>query len=210
MGNKRDQRMETGDQGMIDQEIQEAEARGMEEDVDRSVVEEGEGLKVMASEIIDEENQGLGESGSKECSGEKSVEHMVEVVDHGIEENQETKRMKDFEEGMIVEAGESESKKRKVMTVEKKLVKKQAKKVKGEKRRVRRRRAKQLRNSVLSIQPSLGALQNGCVTEEQTGVVIKELKSEVLVIGQTTKEIDRKLQISLLNQVFTTLISLYL
>merc|ERR1719239_655816 len=185
---------------MIDQEIQEAEARGMEEDVDRSVVEEGEGLKVMASESMDKENQGLGESGSKKCSGEKSVENMVEVVDHGIEEKQETKRMKDFEEGMIVEAGESESKKRKVMTVEKKLVKKQAKKVKGEKRRVRRRRAKQLRNSVLSIQPSLGALQNGCVTEEQTGVVIKELKSEVLVIGQTTKEIDRKLQISLLNQ----------
>merc|ERR1719239_1327276 len=185
---------------MIDQEIQEAEARGMEEDVDRSVVEEDEGLKVMASESMDKENQGLGESGSKECNGEKSVENMVEVVDHGIEEKQETKRMKDFEEGMIVEAGESESKKRKVMTVEKKLVKKQAKKVKGEKRRVRRRRAKQLRNSVLSIQPSLGALQNGCVTEEQTGVVIKELKSEVLVIGQTTKEIDRKLQISLLNQ----------
>merc|ERR1719239_793823 len=185
---------------MIDQEIQEAEARGMEVDVDRSVVEEGEGLKVMASESMDKENQGLGESGSKECSGEKSVENMVEVVDHGIEEKQETKRMKDFEEGMIVEAGESESKKRKVMTVEKKLVKKQAKKVKGEKRRVRRRRAKQLRNSVLSIQPSLGALQNGCVTEEQTGVVIKELKSEVLVIGQTTKEIDRKLQISLLNR----------
>jgi len=200
MGNKRDQTMETEDQGMIDQEIQEAEARGMEEDVDRSVVEEDEGLKLMASESIDEENQGLGESGSKECSGEKSVENMVEVVDHGIEEKQETKRMKDFEEGMIVEAGESESKKRKVMTVEKKLVKKQAKKVKGEKRRVRRRRAKQLRNNFLSIQPSLGALQNGCVTEEQTGVVIKELKSEVLVIGQTTKEIDRKLQISLLNQ----------
>merc|ERR1719239_727209 len=119
---------------MIDQEIQEAEARGMEEDVDRSVVEEGEGLKVMASESMDKENQGLGESGSKKCSGEKSVENMVEVVDHGIEEKQETKRMKDFEEGMIVEAGESESKKRKVMTVEKKLVKKQAKKVKGEKK----------------------------------------------------------------------------
>merc|ERR1719341_3077691 len=185
---------------MTDQEIQEAEARGMEEDVDRSVVEEDDGLKVMASESIDEENQGLGESGSKKCSGEKSVENMVEVVDHGIEEKQETKRMKDFEEGMIVEAGESESKKRKVMPVDKKLVKKQAKKVKGEKRRVRRNRAKQLRNNFLSIQPSLGALQNGCVTEEQTGVVIKELKSEVLVIGQTSKEIDRKLQISLLNQ----------
>merc|ERR1719239_452066 len=185
---------------MIDQEIQEAEARGMEEDVDRSVVEEDEGLKLMASESIDEENQGLGESGAKECSGEKSVEYVVEVVDHGIEEKQESKRLKDFEVGMIVEGGESESKKRKVMTVDKKLVKKQAKKVKGEKRRVRRRRAKQLRNNFLSIQPSLSALQNGCFTEEQTGVVIKELKSEVLVIGQTTKEIDRKLQISLLNQ----------
>merc|ERR1719239_890866 len=185
---------------MTDQEIQEAEARGMEEDVDRSVVEEDEGLKLMASESIDEENQGLGESGAKECSGEKSVEYVVEVVDHGIEEKQESKRLKDFEVGMIVEGGESESKKRKVMTVDKKLVKKQAKKVKGEKRRVRRRRAKQLRNNFLSIQPSLGALQNGWVTEEQTGVVIKELKSEVLVIGQTTKEIDRKLQISLLNQ----------
>merc|ERR1719239_2055853 len=185
---------------MIDQEIQEAEARGMEEDVDRSVVEEVEGLEVMASESMDKENQGLGESGSKECSGEKSVEHMVEVVDHGIVEKQETKRMKDFEEGMIVEGGESESKKRKVMTGDKKLVKKQAKKVKGEKRRVRRRRAKQLKNNFLSIQPSLGALQNCCVSEEQTGVVIKELKSEVLVIGQTTKEIDRKLQISLLNR----------
>merc|ERR1719239_266386 len=43
---------------MTDQEIQEAEARGMEEDVDRSVVEEDEGLKLMASESIDEENQG--------------------------------------------------------------------------------------------------------------------------------------------------------
>merc|ERR1719341_3094951 len=64
---------------MIDQEIQEAEARGMEEDVDRGVVEEVEGLKVMASESIDEENQGLGESGSKKCSGEKSVENMVEA-----------------------------------------------------------------------------------------------------------------------------------
>merc|ERR1719209_1872226 len=185
---------------MMDQEIQEAEARGMEEDVDRSVVEEDEGLKLMASESIDEENQGLGECGSKECSGEKSVEYVVEVVDYGTEEKQESKRLKDFEVGMIVEGGESESKKRKVMTVDKKLVKKQAKKVKGEKRRVRRRRAKQLRNNFLSIQPSLGALQNGWVTEEQTGVVIKELKSEVLVIGQTTKEIDRKLQISLLNQ----------
>ena len=164
----------------------------------------------MTSESIDEENQGLGESGLKECSGEKSVKNMVEVVDHGIEEKQESKRLKDFEEGMIVEGGESESKKRKVMTGDKKQVKKKAKKARGEKRRVRRNRAKQLRNNFLSIQPSLGALQSCCVTEEQTGVAIKELKSEVLVIGQTTKEIDRKLQISLHNQVFKTLISLYL
>ena len=194
--NERDEMVETEDYGVINKKIQEEKAREKED----------EGLEVMASERIDEENHVMEERGLKKC---KRVENVAEVVAHGIEERQETKRMNDFEVGMILEGGESESKKRKVVTDDKKLVKKHAKKGKGEKRRVRQRRAKQLKNNFLSTQPktqgNISLPQSASVTEKQTTSAITELKSEVLVIGQTTKEIDRKLQISLHNQVFTKL-----
>jgi len=98
------------------------------------------------------------------------------------------------------EVREPDAKKRKVIVGDKKLLKKQAKKAKGEKRRVRQRRAKQLRSNFLSTQGNLHALQSGRITEQETAAAIKELKGEVLVIGETTTEINRKLQTSLLNQ----------
>ena len=99
------------------------------------------------------------------------------------------------------EGKEPDAKKQKVIIGDKKLLKKQWKKAKREKRR--QRRAKQVRSSFLSTQGNLDDLQSGRITEQETAVAIKELKSEVLVIGQTTSEINRKLQISLLNQVFS-------
>lgn len=98
------------------------------------------------------------------------------------------------------EAKEPDSKKKKVIAGDKKLMKKLAKKAKGEKRRVRQRRAKLLRSSFLSSQRNINALQCGGTPEQETAVAIKELKGEVLVIGQSTEEINRKLEISLLNQ----------
>jgi len=189
---KENETMETKDHGVINKKIHEEKDRKKKD----------EGLKViMASESMYEENHVMEESGLKKC---KRVENVAEVVAHGIEERQETKRMNDFEEGMILEGEESDSKKRKVVTDDKKLVKKYAKKVKGKKRRVRQRRAKKLKNNFLSTQPktqgSISAPQSASVTEKQTTSAITELKNEVLVIGQTTKEIDRKLQISLHNQ----------
>ena len=99
------------------------------------------------------------------------------------------------------EGKEPDAKKRKVIKGDKKLPKKQWKKAKREKRR--QRRGKQSRSSFLSTQGNLDDLQSGRITEQETAVAIKELKSEVLVIGQTTSEINKKLQISLLNQVLS-------
>ena len=137
--------------------------------------------------------------------GEEELMENLEVDQIRKKHNLDTEeKSHDQDEDKCAEDKEPGSKRRKVMIIgDKKLLKRQAKKAKGEKRRVRQRRAKQLRSNFLSTQGNLQALQSGWITEQETAVAIKDLKSEVLVIGLSTTEINRKLEISLLNQVFS-------
>ena len=136
----------------------------------------------------------------------------TEVEQHGGEKSS---LGQNGEEG--VESGGPDAKKRRVGG-DKKLKKKQARKAKakGRKRQVHQKRAEQLRNYFFSTQSKIQeSLQfhpfNGdCITEKPTVVAIEELKREVFVVRETTAEINKKLQTSLLNQVpFMILSHLY-
>ena len=203
-----DQTMETEDQELVNEGNVEGKAREIRDVAVKEVVKDrgadggDESLQVSESvstdkeiRCTDEENHVMEEL--KQNSGFKRVQSGMEIPLEKEEKSQ------DQDGDKCAEDKEQGAKRRKVVIGDKKLLKRQAKKAKGEKRRVRQRRAKQLRSNFLSTQGNLQALQRGWITEQETAVAIKDLKSEVLVIGLSTTEINRKLEISLLNQVFS-------
>ena len=211
------QTTETEDKGLIKETNKEEKGREIEdvafkergnatEVKDKGTAGGDESLQGMDKEnhCLDGESHAMEEGELKEHSVEEGVEDMMKEA--GGNEDKEKQRSHDQDVEKCVEDKEPDAKKRKVTIGDKKLLKKQAKKAKGEKRRVRQRRAKQVRNSFLSTQGNLHVLQSGRITEQETAATIKELKSEVLVIRETTTKIDRKLQTSLLNQVFFVLV----
>ena len=175
-----------------------------QEDLGNEEEQERNGKKALKVEVI-EMNQKV----EKVASRNGGEEDLMENLNVDKTRSKRCKAGAEYElkshepdEDKCVKDIEPDAKKRKVIIGDKKLLKKQAKKAKGDKRRVRQRRAKQLRMSFFSSQGNMHPLQSGWkITEQDTGVALKELKSEVLVIGQSTIEINRKLQISLLNQV---------
>ena len=203
-----DQTMETEDQELVNEGNAEGKAREIRDVAVKEVVKDrgadggDESLQVSESvsadkeiRCTDEENHVMEEL--KQNSGVKRVQNGMEIPLEKEEKSQDQDGDKCAEDKV------PGAKRRKVVIGDKKLLKRQAKKAKGEKRRVRQRRAKQLRSNFLSTQGNLQALQSGWITEQETAVAIKDLKSEVLVIGLSTTEINRKLEISLLNQVFS-------
>ena len=199
-----DQTTETEDQELENEGNAEGKAREIRDVAVKEVVKDrgagggDESLQVSMDKEIrstDEENHVMEEL--KQNSGFKRVQSGMEIPLEKEEKSQDQDGDKCAEDKV------PGAKRRKVVIGDKKLLKRQAKKAKGEKRRVRQRRAKQLRSNFLSTQGNLQALQSGWITEQETAVAIKDLKSEVLVIGLSTTEINRKLEISLLNQVFS-------
>ena len=199
-----DQTMETEDQELVNEGNVEGKAREIRDVAVKEVVKDrgagggDESLQVSMDKEIrstDEENHVMEEL--KQNSGVKRVQNGMEIPLEKEEKSQDQDGDKCAEDKV------PGAKRRKVVIGDKKLLKRQDKKAKGEKRRVRQRRAKQLRSNFLSTQGNLQALQSGWITEQETAVAIKDLKSEVLVIGLSTTEINRKLEISLLNQVFS-------
>ena len=154
---------------------------------------------------VAEINQEVEKVASSSKRGEEELMENLEIDQIGRKRHNlfTEEKSHDQDGDKCAEDQEPGAKRRKVIIGDKKLLKRQAKKAKGEKRRVRQRRAKQLRSNFLSTQGNLQALQSGWITEQETAVAIKDLKSEVLVIGLSTTEINRKLEISLLNQVFS-------